>query len=101
RMAAALWLPAILLASEIGGERLFAHAERRLLAMLAPLAFLQIFNPPSLIYDNVMVPYSCYTLRLARGLTPWRGKQQTRIWELYFHDEHKLSQLVAQRCETH
>ena len=101
RMAAALWLPAILLASEIGEERLFAHAERRLLAMLAPLAALQIFNPPSLIYDNVMVPYSCYTLRLARGLTPWQGKQQTRTWELYFHDDHKLSQLVAQRCETH
>ena len=101
RMAAALWLPAMLLLGAVGSERLLANGERRLLAILVPLALLQIFNPPSLIYDNVMVPYSCYTLRLARGLKPWRGEQQTRTWELYFHDTHKLSQLVAQRCESH
>lgn len=99
RLTSMLWLPVVLLVNEVnevvrGGARVLLNGK----ILMFFLAVLQLFNPPSLIYRNGIVPYNCYAWWLSHDLKDARIALDVKPWQLQVYGDNYLTQQSAAQC---
>ncbi len=66
RLVALIWMPVLLMLTEINPGQIFDTGMRR--AGLGLLCAMQLLNPPMLMYGSGIVPFNCYSMNLAQLL---------------------------------
>jgi len=100
RFSAALWLPVVLLASDVGGSAWNWLQVRWwwIRGCIVTMLMLQMLNPPCLIYRNGIVPYNCYAWFLSQGLGKSQAGQDMAPWQLRVYSANYLTQQAGAQC---
>jgi hypothetical protein len=96
RLTALIWLPVALVASVMPIERglLPLHLAGTCVALL----LFQLSMPPSLVFDNGMVPYNCYASAVADQLPKKSEVSQVSNLSLIVYDQNYMTITMAKRC---
>lgn len=96
RLTALIWLPVALVAGVMPIERTLSSAH--LAWVCTVLIVFQLAMPPSLVFQNGMVPYNCYASAIAQRLPKASQIGQGGNLSLVVYDQNLLTVAMAEKC---